>query len=177
MTERKPPGMSFRSWIDQQISEAEQRGAFDDLPGAGKPIPSRGEADDGQAWLRDYLRREGVSTHVVLPTPLRLRRESELLAQTVHTLRSEPQVREAVAELNERIISWRRLPVGPPIFVPLVDCEEMLRRWHDAQAATAAAGTGTAADAGADRTGGSRAAGRRWWRPSRRSGRRSARRG
>jgi hypothetical protein len=31
MTERKPPGMSFTSWIDQQISGAEERGAFDDL--------------------------------------------------------------------------------------------------------------------------------------------------
>ena len=29
MTERKPSGMSFTSWIDQQISEAEERGAFD----------------------------------------------------------------------------------------------------------------------------------------------------
>src|SRR5262245_50270332 len=36
MTERKPAGMSFTSWIDQQIEEAAERGAFDDLPGAGK---------------------------------------------------------------------------------------------------------------------------------------------
>jgi hypothetical protein len=64
MTERKPAGMGFTSWIDQQISEAAERGAFDDLPGTGKPLPNRGEADDGQVWLRDYLRKEGVSTDV-----------------------------------------------------------------------------------------------------------------
>jgi len=36
MTGRKPAGMSFPSWIDQQINEAAERGAFDHLPGAGK---------------------------------------------------------------------------------------------------------------------------------------------
>ena len=41
MTERKPPGMSFTSWIDQQINEATERGLFDNLPGAGKPLPDR----------------------------------------------------------------------------------------------------------------------------------------
>ncbi len=60
MTERKPPGMSFTSWIDKQIHEAMERGAFDDLPGAGKPLPKRSEEDASQAWLRDYLAREGV---------------------------------------------------------------------------------------------------------------------
>jgi hypothetical protein len=38
MTERKPPGMSFESWVDKQIREATERGEFDGLPGAGKPI-------------------------------------------------------------------------------------------------------------------------------------------
>ena len=80
MTERKPAGMTFTSWIDQQIAEAAERGAFDNLPGAGKPLPRRGDADDGQAWLRDYLRREGVSTEVLLPTPLKLRKEAARLA-------------------------------------------------------------------------------------------------
>jgi hypothetical protein len=41
MTERKPAGMSFTSWIDQQIDEARERGAFGNLPGAGKPLPKR----------------------------------------------------------------------------------------------------------------------------------------
>src|ERR1700728_4652920 len=103
MTERKPPGTSFTSWIDQQISEAEKRGAFDDLPGAGKPIPRRG-AGDAQAWLQDYLRREGVSAEVLLPTPLKLRKEIERLDETVQDLRSEQEVREVVADLNRRIV-------------------------------------------------------------------------
>lgn len=41
MPERKPHDLTFRSWIDQQISDAEDRGAFDNLPGTGKPLPNR----------------------------------------------------------------------------------------------------------------------------------------
>jgi len=133
MTERKPPGVSFNSWIDRQIEEAAERGAFDDLPGAGKPLPDRGDQDAGQAWLRDYLRREGVPSAELLPTPLRLRKEAERLAETAAELRSEQQVREAVADLNERIMQWRRLPLGSPIFVPLVDEEAMIDSWRSAR--------------------------------------------
>src|ERR1700735_310073 len=74
MTERKPPEITFTSWIDQQINEAAERGAFDNLPGAGKPLPKRTE-DAAQAWLRDYLRRENVPAEDLLPTPLRLRKQ------------------------------------------------------------------------------------------------------
>jgi hypothetical protein len=132
MTERKPPGMSFTSWIDQQISEAQQRGAFDNLPGAGQPLPKRREADDGQAWLREYLRREGVSTDELLPTPLKLRKEIEALAEAAPGLSSEQQVRDVAGELNRRIVAWRRIPLGPPIFVPLVNTEAMVARWREA---------------------------------------------
>ena len=133
MTERKPPEISFASWIDQQINEAAERGAFDNLPGAGKPLPRRGEAGDGQAWLRDYLRREGVAAEELLPAPLRLRKEVERLAGTVHDLRSEQQVREVVTGLNQRILAWRRIPEGPPVYLPLVDEETMVTSWRDAQ--------------------------------------------
>ena len=113
MTERKPPEISFASWIDQQINEAAERGAFDNLPGAGKPLPKRGEAGDGEAWLRDYLRREGVSAEELLPTPLRLRKEVERLTGTVQDLRSEQDVREVVAGLNQRISPVAPDPGGP----------------------------------------------------------------
>jgi hypothetical protein len=134
MTERKPADLSFTSWIDQQIDEAAERGAFDNLPGAGKPLPKRTD-DAAQAWLRDYLRREGVPGEELLPTPLRLRKEIERLTETVHELRSEQEVREVVANLNRQIIQWRRIPEGPPIYLPLVNEETLVRRWRDGQAA------------------------------------------
>ncbi|HEY1640526.1 MAG TPA: DUF1992 domain-containing protein [Streptosporangiaceae bacterium] len=157
MTERKPADMSFRSWVDQQIHEATERGEFDNLPGAGKPLPRSNEADDGQAWLRDYLRREGVNTEEVLPEPLRLRKEAERLAGSVHLLASEQHVREAVAGLNERIMKWRRIPLGPPIFVALVDEQEMVARWTEARPASPPGAPAAPAAPPA-------AARRRWWR-------------
>ena len=137
MTDRKPPEMSFRTWIDQQISQAQERGAFDNLPGAGKPLPRGDEADDGQAWLREYVRREGVPAEALLPLPLRLRKETERLAESVAVLGSEQEVRDAVAELNARILEWRRIPVGPPVFVPLLDSDEMISRWRAAHPSAA----------------------------------------
>jgi len=158
MTERKPPEISFGSWVDQRISEAAEQGAFDNLPGAGKPLPSRGGAGDGQAWLRDYLRREGVSGEELLPTPLRLRKEAERLTDTVPDLRSEREVRELVGGLNQRIMEWRRIPAGPPVFLRLVDEEAMVARWRDAQRRPSSPAPADRAprDASSPR--------RRWWR-------------
>jgi Domain of unknown function (DUF1992) len=147
VTERKPQGMTFRSWIDQQISEAAERGAFDNLSGAGRPLPSKPDPD-GLAWLRDYVRREGVSTDELLPTPLKLRKQAHRLTETAQTFRSEQEVRDAVAELNFQIKEWRRIPLGPPVFVPLVDEEALVRTWRDSRKATTA--TPAPASAGAD---------------------------
>jgi hypothetical protein len=130
VTERKPREISFASWVDQQVSEAAERGAFDNLPGAGKPLSRRGGTD---AWLQDYLRREGVSADELLPTPLRLRKEAERLAESVQDLNSEDEVRTVVKGLNRRIAEWRRIPDGPPIYLRLVDEDAMVARWRDAR--------------------------------------------
>jgi len=163
MTERKPQGMSFRSWIDQQIGEATERGAFDNLPGTGKPLRGRGNPDDPDAWVLDWVRREGVPTEEMLPTPLRLRKQTAQLAESVPDFASEQEVRDAVAELNDRIMEWRRLPIGPPIFVRLVDGEAMVARWRAERPeppAVTAATAARSADAGAQ----ARSGLRRWWR-------------
>ncbi|MCH7899987.1 MAG: DUF1992 domain-containing protein [Acidobacteria bacterium] len=34
-----------------------ESGDFDDLPGAGKPLPGAGTADDEYWWLRDWVKR------------------------------------------------------------------------------------------------------------------------
>jgi hypothetical protein len=170
MTERKPPGMTFTSWIDKQIYEATQRGEFDDLPGAGKPLPQHPD-DDGQRWLREYLRREGVSADELLPPPLKLRKERTRLADSVADMASEQEVREAVSELNHRIAEFRRIPVGPPIFVPLLDKDEMVGRWRAARPGSAARATPPRAapepDPAAAGPEAEPARRRRWWRPGR----------
>jgi hypothetical protein len=163
MTERKPLGMSFTSWIDEQIQEAAERGAFDDLPGAGKPIPNRGDEDAAQSWIREYARKEGIASEDLLPTPLRLRKDAARLSETVDGMPSEAAVREAVAKLNERIMEWRRIPIGPPIFVALVDEEAMVSRWRAVQPPAQPAPADEAPEpAGPPAT-------VRWWRRRRRS--------
>lgn len=164
MTERKPADMSFASWIDKQIAEATERGAFDNLPGAGKPIPHHGDEDAAEAWLRGYLRREGLSAEALLPTPLRLRKAADRLASEVLSMRSEEEVREAVRDLNHQIVQWRRIPVGPPIFVPLVDGDAMVSRWRAARPLSAT-GPGVTGPRPADRAVPAPIRSRsRWWR-------------
>jgi hypothetical protein len=158
MTERKPPELSFGSWVDQQIAAAQERGAFDDLPGTGKPLPRRALSDDPQAWLNDYVRREGVATEDLLPTPLRLRKEIERLPETVAGLRSEQNVREVAAELNRRIVEWRRFPDGPPVHLRLVDADALVGTWRAAQPPRPAPVPPPVSEP--------RSARRRWWRRS-----------
>ncbi|WP_424186506.1 DUF1992 domain-containing protein [Actinokineospora sp. G85] len=122
MTERKPSGVDFESWVESQIRQARDRGDLDDLPGAGKPLPRDGD------WLTGYLRREGVSTREMLPPQLRLRREVELLPERVGGLRTEAAVREVVADLNDRIDQWMRTGSGP-VLVRFVDEDAVVAGW------------------------------------------------
>jgi hypothetical protein len=156
--------MDFASWIDQQIEQAAERGAFDNLPGAGKPLPNRGESDDGLAWLREKLHKEGLGVDELLPAPLKLRKQAERLSEAVPAMRSEQGVRDAVAELNQRIMEWRRIPVGPDIYVRLVDEEAMVGNWRAAQPEP-----GAAADADQRAAEGEPPSRRRWRRPRRRT--------
>ncbi|NED97429.1 DUF1992 domain-containing protein [Phytoactinopolyspora alkaliphila] len=131
MTERKPAGMSYESWIDRQIREAQERGEFDDLPGAGKPLENLGKPHGEMWWIKDKLEREGLSTEAVLPTPILLRKEIDRLAETVRDLRSEQDVRDVVAELNERIAEYVRTPSsGPQIPVGRVDADDVVEQWR-----------------------------------------------
>jgi Domain of unknown function (DUF1992) len=128
--------MGFTSWVDQQIADAERRGVFDDLPGAGKPLDLKPAGGDyGDAWVRDYARREGVQPDEFLPTPLRLRREIERLTDAVAGFRSEAEIREVAGDINRRIVEWRRIPVGPPVHVRLVNADDLVARWRAAQTA------------------------------------------
>lgn len=121
---------AFESWIDRQIREAMERGEFDNLPGAGKPIEDLGRRRDGDWWIKRKLEREGISP--VLPTTLSLRKEASGIGEVVSDLRSEDQVREVVADLNARIRAAVRRPVdGPPLVLRTVDVERVVRDWRD----------------------------------------------
>ena len=119
----------YESHIDRQIREAQEQGQFDDLPGAGKPLPDRGELYDEDWWIKDLARREGLPGGV--PPTLRLRREVEDLPERLRTVRTEERVRAVVEELITRIDQARRsLLDGPPTVLPMLDVEAVLREWR-----------------------------------------------
>ncbi|MFD2422098.1 DnaJ family domain-containing protein [Amycolatopsis pigmentata] len=129
MTERKPPGVSIESWVERQIREAQEAGRFDNLPGAGKPLPGLGLPYDELWWVRQKMASEGLSAEAALPTPLRLRKEIERLPETVRPLPTETAVREVVDELNKRIMDHLRAPSGPRVPVRPVDADAVVTTW------------------------------------------------
>jgi hypothetical protein len=119
----------YESHIDRQIREAQEQGQFDNLPGAGKPLPDHGELYDEDWWLRDLARREDLSGGI--PPTLRLRREIEDLDETLKNLRTEASVRRIVADLNTRIERARRgLLEGPATLLPPLDPEAIVEAWR-----------------------------------------------
>ena len=110
MTRRKPRGMTWRSWVDMQIDEAREDGAFDDLPGEGKPL-DLSDAGDPLWWVKKMLHRERLS---VMPPALELRREVEKARELFPGMRAEEDVRRAVAELNREIAKLNRTATTGP---------------------------------------------------------------
>ena len=121
----------YESSIDRQLREATERGEFNNLQGAGKPLRDHGREYDEDWWVKDWLEREGA-TAAVLPPTLALRREVEDLEARVDRLRTEREGRDYVAELNERIARARvgRLD-GPPVLLPPRDADEVVAGWRE----------------------------------------------
>jgi len=116
-------------WVDVVIDQAIARGDFDDLPLAGKPIPGIGTQHDPDWWLKALIAREQITG--VLPEAIQLRKDDAVLLERLDALRTEKDVREALAEFNARIVSARRqLMGGPPVVTPLRDVEAEVRQWR-----------------------------------------------
>lgn len=109
MTRRKPPGMTFESWVDAQISQAQARGEFDGLPGAGKPLPKWSADETAYDWVVEKARKENLDVFGMLPPSLALRKEREELPRRAQALPSEAAVRALAEDFNDRVrIFWRR---------------------------------------------------------------------
>lgn len=131
MTPRKPPNVSVPTWVERQIRDAAQSGAFDDLPGAGKPLPNFGRTHDDLAWLAAYLRRENVEIDALLPPALALAKEVEQLPLRLLRERSETRARELIETLNGRVLRALAAPqIGPPLRVRPVRVDAALEQWR-----------------------------------------------
>ena len=121
----------YESPIDRRLREAQERGEFDNLPGAGKPLPDAGREYQDDWWISAWARREGAGVSVLPPT-LQLRREAEDLEKLVDRRTSEAAVRELVAALNEQIRKARvGLLDGPPVLLPPIDADAVVRGWRE----------------------------------------------
>jgi len=129
MTERKPAGVSWESWIEGQIREGMKRGEFDDLPGAGKPLRNIDQPHDETWWLREKLRQENVS---FLPPALAVRKELEDALDRIAKADTESAVRQIVAEINERIVQVNsRATSGPPSSVMPLSVDGVIQAWRN----------------------------------------------
>lgn len=140
MTEHKPddpdatpPSMNEQqraAYVETAIVQAIRRGDFDDLPGAGKPIPGLGDHHDPDWWIRRKIQTENLTG--LGPPALTLRVEHAQMKETLDALTRESDVRDAVEDFNRRVIEARRqLLGGPPVVTPTRDVDAEVAAWRD----------------------------------------------
>jgi len=125
----------YESWIDRQIREAQERGEFDNLRGAGEPLKGLDGRQDENWWIKGLLERENLRPP--LPGSLLLRKQTREIGEFVADCTTEDQVRELVQDLNTRILDARRRGIdGPKIVIGEVDVERVVREWRERRAAS-----------------------------------------
>ena len=133
MTERKPSGMSWETWIEAQIRVAREQGAFDNLPGAGKPLPNLDQEYDPLWWVKQLIQREQVS---ILPPSLELLRKVEKELAAIEKLDDEATVRRRVAALNVEIAKVNATVLeGPPTRLGTLGVDRVVARWRRTRSA------------------------------------------
>lgn len=146
-------------WVDFQVRQAIARGDFDNLPGAGKPIPGIDRPHDPDWWLKNLIERERITG--VLPPALALRKEDATLRDELDRQSTAEAVRDLLEAFNRRVVEARRqLQGGPPVITPLRDVAAELQAWQDRRADRFEASR----RALAQRTADPRRRSHRWWR-------------
>lgn len=178
VVQRRPPAATtaraVQTWVDQTITQAERQGAFDNLPGAGKPLRDVDVSSDPDWWVKSLIERERLDLSAALPGVMQLRREKATFPESLLGLTDEAAVRERLEDFNERVLADRRRPhvgAGSPPVVGRVDVEEMVRAWRDLRAERRAFGPDAVSGDGARPEAGtaevveeaSRVRRRRWW--------------
>lgn len=145
---RKPSGMRFETFVERQIRMAIERGDFDNLPGAGKPLRHEAPREAGW-WIKDYMEREGLSGEDTLPPALKLRRDREKLFERAAESASADAARALGTAFNRQVADYilHGASSGPNIPVHKVDPEELVAIWREANEKRAPIEPGPADDA------------------------------
>jgi hypothetical protein len=115
--------------IETEIQQAIRRGEFDNLPGAGKPLPGLGDHHDPDWWIRRKIHTEKLTG--LGPPALTLRVEAADLPSRLDALHREEDVRQVLEDFNKRVIHARmQLQGGPPVVTRTRDIDTEVVAWR-----------------------------------------------
>jgi hypothetical protein len=128
MAERKPPGKSWETWIDEQIRAAQAAGEFEGLEGAGRPLPGIDAPYDPQWWVKKLIEREKIS---MLPPALEIRGKVARELAALLELAREDDVRARLSALNAEIARANRtVAEGPATNLAPIDVDAAVQEWR-----------------------------------------------
>ena len=120
-------------FVELTIQQAMRRGDFDNLPGAGKPLPNL-NVTDPDWWIKQKIENERITG--LGPPALTLRSENASLDERLDAAASETAVREILHDFNARVINARRqLQGGPPVVTPTRDVDAEVVLWRERRTA------------------------------------------
>jgi hypothetical protein len=121
-------------FVEIAIRQAQRRGEFENLPGAGKPLQNLRETTDPDWWFRRKIERERITG--LGPPALTLRTEDRDLDARLDAASSVDAVRELLEDFNKRVReAQRQLLGGPPVVTSPRDVEAEIARWRERRAA------------------------------------------
>ncbi|MGW0520061.1 DnaJ family domain-containing protein [Crossiella sp. NPDC003009] len=113
MTTRKPADATWETWVERQIRQAMERGEFDNLPGAGKPLPDANQPYQELWWINRKLAAEKLTN---LPPSLILRKDAATAYEAALAAPTEDRARAIIEAINTRIAAAiRNPPPGPAL--------------------------------------------------------------
>ncbi|MDR2998632.1 MAG: DUF1992 domain-containing protein [Microbacterium sp.] len=119
--------------VETAIQIAIRQGAFDNLPGAGKPIEGLGTHHDPDWWIRRKIETETLTG--LGPPAILLRAEDREMQATLDAFRREEDVRAHLEDFNKRVIDARRqLMGGPPVVTRTRDVDAEVVSWRERRA-------------------------------------------
>lgn len=120
-------------YVETAIQIAIRQGAFDDLPGAGKPIEGLGTHHDPDWWIRRKIETENLTG--LGPPAILLRNEDRALDGELDRLGREDDVRAMLEDFNRRVVDARRqLLGGPPVVTKTRDVDAEVKAWRERRA-------------------------------------------
>lgn len=127
---KRKEGETLERYAERLIREAQEAGEFDHLP-RGRPLPLTGGPLPEAWWVKEKLKREGLSD---LPPSIAIRQEAEAVLAAIQRETDERLVREKLEALNVRIRKLNATHVaGPPTTLAPLDVEAVVLRWRAAR--------------------------------------------